>query len=156
MSTSQQHKNYRVQPKYQLSRANLPHPPPKQLSYKPTTRPKSKKSKGPVFLAEYTWVKKLLPRSQIVYNWKILQKKQYNNQIFIESWSNDGKQKMVSDACSWAFRSPKDHFLYLGNETSVWKLGNSHQYFSPGYPSQSDKELYNIISKLVNPILPLE
>lgn len=156
MSKSLQHRAYRTQPKYQLSKANLPHNQSKKNISRtaPITQPKPPKSKI-TYQEEFQFIKKLISKSKIGYNWKLLNPRKLGY-ILVSSWTPQSKGKdhleTRSGSLTWGYRNPKDGFIYVGNRTESWKLGKSQSYYHPSYGDYFS-ESFDVFTKLANPLL---
>lgn len=150
-SKSIQHKAYRTQPRYQISNANLPHPPPKEIvyNYSNVAIGKTKKQKLK-YLNEYKYLNNLIRKSITGYNWKLLKPKKLGY-ILVSSWSNDGKETR-SGPCKWGYRDINTGFIYVGNASESWKLGTSHAYYNSSYASQDFSKVLTLLNSLDNPL----
>ena len=86
MSKSLQHRAYRDQPKWQLSMAYLPQKPiPKNIRANPSVIKTGKTKSKIAYRDEYDFIKKLVSRSKLGYNWKIIKPKKLGYML-VSSW----------------------------------------------------------------------
>ena len=154
MSKSLQHRSYVSQPKWQLSKANLPQPG-KPCPENRTVNPVVVKNKSkPDYLDEFQFIKKLIRGSTIAYNWKLLKPKKLGY-ILVSSWVPQSKGRkeieIRSGPLTWGYVNPKDSFIYVGSKTESWKLGKSQSYYNPSYGDYYS-ESFDILGKLNNPL----